>query len=63
MNHAKQFVTRFRKDDSGQNLVEYALVVVLVALAAITAMSNLGTSLSSAFSNITSRLTKATPAT
>ncbi len=59
MNHAKQLVIRFREDESGQNLVEYALVVVLVALAAITAMSGLGTSISGAFSKITNSLNSA----
>lgn len=59
MNHAKQLVARFRKDESGQNLVEYALVVVLVALAAVTAMSGLGTGVSGAFSKITSQLNSA----
>ena len=59
MNHAKQLMVRFRQDESGQNLVEYGLVLALVALAAITAMSGLGTAVSSAFSNISSKLTNA----
>ena len=59
MNHVKQLVVRFAGDESGQNLVEYALVVVLVALAAITAMSNLGTSVNTAFNKIGSTLNSA----
>ncbi len=59
MNHAKQLVTRFRDDESGQNLVEYALVVVLVALAAVAAMTTLGSTIGTAFNKITNALTSA----
>ncbi len=59
MNHAKQLVIRFRDDESGQNLVEYALVVVLIALAAITAMTGLGTSIGNAFNYIATKLNAA----
>ncbi len=52
MNRIKQLVVRFAADESGQNLVEYALVVVLVALAAITAMGTVGNSINSAFTKI-----------
>ncbi len=43
--------------DEGQDLVEYALVVALIALAATAGMGKLATALSSAFSNIGSTLT------
>lgn len=46
-------------DESGQNLIEYALVAGLVGLAAITAMTNLGTSIGTAFSKVGSTLTSA----
>lgn len=38
--------------DEGQDLVEYALVVALIALAATAGMKTLATDLSNAFSNI-----------
>ena len=38
-------------DDSGQGLVEYALVIALVALVAIAAMRVLGHKVSNALSN------------
>ncbi len=42
--------------EDGQDLVEYALVVALVAFGATAAMSQLGVGLSSGFSQISSTL-------
>lgn len=39
------------KNEKGQGLVEYALIVVLIALAAIVAMQFLGGSVNNTFSN------------
>ena len=44
------------KEESGQDLVEYALVVSLIALGATASMSALATSLSTAFSKVGSKL-------
>lgn len=46
-------------DESGQNLIEYALVAGLVGLAAVTAMTGLGTSIKTAFNSVASQLTSA----
>jgi pilus assembly protein Flp/PilA len=43
--------------DEGQDLIEYALVVALIALAATAGMRNVATSINTAFSNIGTRLT------
>jgi pilus assembly protein Flp/PilA len=43
--------------DEGQDLVEYALVVALIAFGAITGMGYLATGLNNAFSTISSTLT------
>jgi pilus assembly protein Flp/PilA len=43
---------RFIEDETGQDLVEYALVVALIALGATASMSALATSFSTAFSNV-----------
>jgi len=43
--------------DEGQDLVEYALVVALIAFGAITGMGYLATGLNTAFSTIASTLT------
>jgi pilus assembly protein Flp/PilA len=40
------------KQDEGQDLVEYALVVALIALGATAGMSSLATNISSAFTSI-----------
>ncbi len=47
------------RDESGQDLIEYALVAALIALGAITAMKGLATGISTAFSTISSDLTAA----
>jgi pilus assembly protein Flp/PilA len=44
------------KDESGQDLIEYALVVSLIAFAAIGGMNVLATGINNAFGNIANRL-------
>ena len=48
------------KEERGQDLVEYALLVVLVALGAVFAMRGLRDAIVDAFSNAASNLTSAT---
>ena len=45
-------LTRLWKEEEGQDLVEYALLVVLVALGSIAAMNSLASAISNAFSNV-----------
>jgi pilus assembly protein Flp/PilA len=47
---------RLLRDESGQNMIEYALVAALIALGAIVAMQGVATSLSTAFSKVSSHL-------
>lgn len=51
--------TRLWKEEEGQDLVEYALLVVLIALGAVAAMKSLASAISDAFSNATANLTSA----
>ena len=44
------------KDESGQDLIEYALVAALIAFGAVTAMGTLANDINSAFSTIGSKL-------
>jgi pilus assembly protein Flp/PilA len=44
------------KDENGQDLIEYALVVALIAFAATAGMSTLATALNTAFGNIGTKL-------
>lgn len=43
-------------DEEGQDLIEYALVVALIAFGAVAAMSTLSKDISSAFSDISKTL-------
>ncbi len=42
----------FRKKERGQGMVEYALLILLIALAVILALTIFGTQISSTFSRI-----------
>ena len=44
------------QDEAGQGLVEYALIIVLVSIAVIVALTAMGTSVSSVFNNIVTKL-------
>ena len=46
-------------DEKGQDLIEYALVVALIAFAATAGMSTLATDINLAFTNIGTKLTGA----
>jgi pilus assembly protein Flp/PilA len=48
-------------EDSGQDLIEYALVVALIAFAATVGMGNVATGINVSFSKIASRLASAIP--
>ena len=45
------------REESGQDLTEYALLMVLIALVAITSMQTVGQAISNVFSNATVNLT------
>ena len=45
------------KDENGQDLIEYALVVALIAFAATAGMGSLAHSLNTAFTNMGSKVT------
>ena len=47
-------------DESGQDLIEYALVAALIAFGAVAAMGTLANDINSAFSTIGSKLDSAT---
>ena len=44
------------EDDSGVTMIEYGLMASLVALAAVTAVTTLGTDLTTLFTNIGNKL-------
>lgn len=48
----KELVKSFLNDESGQDLIEYALVAAIIALGAIVAMSTLATNIATEFNNV-----------
>lgn len=50
------FITRYIRDDSGATAIEYGLIAALLAVAVITAVTNLGTKLSATFTNIKTKV-------
>ena len=51
-----QFLKTFLKDEQGQDLVEYALLLVFLALAAIAILPTLGSTVNKVFSQSNSAL-------
>ena len=52
----KQLLKRLWKEDEGQDLIEYGLLITLIALACTAAMTPLATAISSVFNNASSSL-------
>ena len=52
----KNVLVRLWKEESGQDLIEYGLLLVLVALLSITFVTGIGTALSKIFSNANTAL-------
>jgi pilus assembly protein Flp/PilA len=48
----KQLLSKFMNEESGQDLIEYALVAALIALVAITGLNGLATKINSEFTAI-----------
>jgi pilus assembly protein Flp/PilA len=53
----KALLERLWKEEEGQDLVEYGLLVVLIALGAIVGMSSLATAINGAFTTAAANLT------
>ena len=52
----KHQLLRLWKEEEGQDLTEYALLLVLISLVAIAAMSSVGVAVNSVFSNAAANL-------
>jgi pilus assembly protein Flp/PilA len=52
----KNLLINFLKEENGQDLVEYALIVAAVGLALISTVSQLGQAISSLYTSITGDL-------
>jgi len=51
-----KFVTKFLKDESGATAIEYGLIVALIAVVIITAVTTLGTNLTTTFTKASAKL-------
>ena len=51
------FTKRFVSEESGQDLIEYALVAGLIGLAAVAAMGTLGNTITNGFNSVGNTLT------
>jgi len=54
-------VKLFCRDEDGATAIEYGLIAALVAVAAIGALTTLGTSLNNIFGSVSNTLINATP--
>jgi pilus assembly protein Flp/PilA len=52
----KDMLKRFVREDEGQDLIEYALLIVFIAIVVIAALINLGPAISTVYVNITDQL-------
>jgi pilus assembly protein Flp/PilA len=55
----KQFIHKLIKEESGQDLIEYALVAALVGLGSVASMQSLAGSIANTFNGIGNSLTNA----
>jgi pilus assembly protein Flp/PilA len=59
MNKTKSIFVALMQDESGQDLIEYALVAGLIGLGAVVAMTGLSGKIQTAFNSVGSSLTNA----
>jgi pilus assembly protein Flp/PilA len=59
MKNFKNTLTALINDESGQDLIEYALVAGLIGLGAVVAMTGLSGKIQTAFNSVGSSLTNA----
>jgi pilus assembly protein Flp/PilA len=59
MKNFKQILSNLLKEESGQDLIEYALVAALIGLGATAAMTTLAGTITTAFGTIGTKLSTA----
>lgn len=59
LTFARNLVVRLHSDEKGQGLVEYALIMGLVVLAAVSTMSSLASVINASFNHVITVLTSA----
>jgi pilus assembly protein Flp/PilA len=53
------FLLEFLREEEGQDLIEYALLVALISLVCVAALTTAGSQVNTIFENIKNRLTTA----
>lgn len=53
----EKLMSNFCNDECGGGIVEYSLILALVAIAAVVTMTSLGTKISSSFTTIGTKIT------
>jgi len=61
MTMISKFLKALRRDEKGATAIEYGLIAALIAVAAITAMQGIGTSLNETFTNVSTAMKGTTP--
>ena len=56
LSNAKKVLVSLHQEDSGQDIIEYALIAALIALAATLGMGSVANAINDAFSAIGSKL-------
>jgi pilus assembly protein Flp/PilA len=56
METPMQFVRKIIRESKGATAIEYGLIAALIAVAAITAMSSLGTKVGTTFNNVSANM-------
>lgn len=56
--YAVRYIKEFMRDEQGQDLVEYSLLLVLVGVASLFAITEMGLSISAIFSKVNTKLTE-----
>ena len=56
MSNIRETLIRLHREDSGQDLIEYALIAALIALAATFGMGSVAKAINDAFSSIGAKL-------
>ena len=56
MKHLATFASRFLREDDGATLVEYGLLVALIAAVCVVIIKSLGTKVNAGFTNVNAQL-------
>jgi pilus assembly protein Flp/PilA len=57
----KNFIARFVRDEQGQDLIEYALLAGFISLVVVTAVTGVGTALTTHYEAVDTAVENATP--